>query len=287
MDHLYEKNIIETKFSRLRGMVGREVALYALCAVLDVPYAVKTDAETWDDYLSIIQEGGIDPEAGFGAGVTDVMSAAQAEMSESERWREIWGTGNQKSPYTEADYKRLDHLFRTYSARLAATGGFDEQQEFMLRSVCTDQLLAEKFRDNGTKEGIEIYTKIYKTIQDKLGSENLRKKDILPQQEQRLDGFVDALKKKYGVDASLSHEQAVGLCSQWLMSHHYPMTRDAADHILLSIVNCTRMNNDAPELTELPKGTGFGPECCEFADEPNDMELEAYGYLGLERRDGK
>lgn len=287
MDKLFEKNIIETKFNRLRGQVGREVALYALCAVLDVPYAEKTDADTWDDYLATLQEGGIDPESGFESGITDAMIAAQAEMSDSERWYEIWGRGNQKAPYTEEDYRRLDHLFRTYSARLAATGGIDEQQEFMLRSVCTDQLLAEKFRDSGTKDGIDIYTKIYKTIQDKLGSENLRKKDILPQQEQRIDGFVDALKKKFGVDASLTQEQAVAMCSQWLISHHYPMTVDAADQMLLSIVNCTRMNNDSPELNELPKNTGFSAMCCEFADEPNDMERESYEYLGLQRKDGK
>ena len=285
MDEISTEN--ERRFTRMRQTLGQELAIFCMCAAMDVPYAEKTEAENWTDYLETLTEGGIDVHGGFASGVTNVRVATQNDMSDKERWRDVWGVGNPKDPYTESDYRRLDHLFRTYSARLMSTGGCDEQQEFMLRSVCMDQLLAEKFRDSGTKEGIEIYTKINKTIQDKLGSENLRKKDILPQQEQRIDGFVDALKKKHGIDASSTYEEVVAACSKWLVSHRYPMTRDAADHMLLSIVNCTRMNNDAPELTELPKGAGFSAECCEFADEPNDMEKEAYDYLGLERKDGR
>lgn len=281
---MYDENGLEIKFQRLKGQLGREVALFVICSYMDVPYATKTDAQSWEDYLATIQEGGIDLSGGFGGGVTDPMTAARAEMSDEERWVEVWGTGNPKDPYTADDYRRLDHLFQSYSARLVASGGYDEQQEYVLRSTCTNQLLAEKFRDSGTKEGVELYTKLNKTIQDNLGTENLRKKDILPQQEQRLDGFVDALKKKFGVDASLSHEEAVAACSKWLMSHRYPETRDAADHMLLAIINCTRRNNDTPELTELPAQYGFSTDCCEFADEPNETELGAYEYLNLNRK---
>lgn len=279
-----EDRVLEEKFTRLKDQLGRELALFVMCAYMDLPYETKTEAESWEDYLTTLQEGGVSLDGNFSSGVTDPMTAAKADMSEEDRWVEIWGTGNQEKPYTEEDYRRLDHLFRTYSARLVATGGYDEQQEYVLRSTCTNQLLAEKFRDTGTKEGIELYTRLTKTIQDNLSSENLRKKDILPQQEQRVDGFVDALKKKFGVDASLTYEEAVAACSRWLMSHRYPETRDAADHMMLSIINCTRRNNDTPEMTELPKRYGFSADCCEFAEDPNEMERDAYQYLGIERR---
>lgn len=288
MDEIFARNAIETKFTRLTSQLGREMALFALCAVLDVPYAEKTDAETWEDYLATIQDAGMDVIAGFGSGITDASTALNAELSDMERWREVWGVGNINDPYTEDDYKRLDHLFRTYSARLAASGGYDEQQEFILRSVCTDQILADQCRNKGTKDGIEMYTKLTKTIQEKLGAENLRKKDILPQQEQRIDGFVDALKKKYGVDASLTKDQAIALCCQWLRSHNYPETADAAENAILAIINCTRRNNDMQEIDKLPRQYKFDPAYnSEFADDPNDMEDEAYRYLDLRRQDGR
>lgn len=282
-----KQNAPEQKFRRLKDTLGREMALFTICAYADIPYAMKTEADSWDDYLDTLQQGGIDLSAGFASGVTDPVLAARADMSQEERWEEIWGVGNPKEPYTDEDYRRLDYLFASYSARLVASGGYDEQQEYMLRSTCTNQLLAEKFRDTGTKEGIELYTKLNKTIQDNLGAENLRKKDILPQQEQRVDGFVDALKKKFGVDASLTYDDAVEACSKWLMSHKYPETRDAADHALLAIINCTRRNNDMPEMTELPAKYGFSADCCEFADEPNDMEREVYDYLELKRGEAR
>lgn len=291
MEELFEIGVAETKFRRLKTDLGREVALFTMCAVLDVPYKAHSDAETWQEYLDTLTEAGINVSAsenGFRTGEISIQTALQADMSDEERWLEVWGHGNAANPYTAADYKRLDRLYQTYSARLMSAGGPDPQQEFILRSICTDQLLADRCRDLGTKESIETYTKLTKTIQEKLGAENLRKKDILPMQEQRPDGFVDKLKQKYGVDGSLTYEQAMQVFYRWLHSHSYPETTDAADNYLLAVINCTRRNNDTPELDELPKNYKFDKDFnCEFADDPNDMEREAYRYLGLNRKDGK
>lgn len=281
------KQAYEARFTELSGAIGRELALFCLCATADVPYQDKTDAVNWTDYLETIVEAGVDVSRGFLGGIRDVSVAMRGDMSDEDRWDEVWGEGNPKNPYTDADYRRLDYLYRTYSARLSAAGGLDETQEYTLRSVCTTQLLAEKSRDSGTKEGIEAYTKLSKNVQDLLSSENLRKKDQIPQEEQRIDGFVEALKKKFGVDASLTQEQAVAMCSKWLASHRYPMTKDAADHMLLAIINCTRRNNDSAEMPELPDEYKFGEQISQFADEPNDTETDVYDYLELTRHDGK
>lgn len=282
-----DKQAYEARFRELKSLVGKELAIYCLCAVADVPYQEKTEALDWADYLATIIEAGVDTSRGFAGGVKDVYVATRSDMSDEDRWEEVWGYGNPHEPYSPADYRRLDYLYRTYSARLAATGGLDETQEYTLRSVCTTQLLAEKSRDRGTKDGIEAYTKLSKNVQDLLSSENLRKKDQLPQEEQRIDGFVEALKRKYGVDASMTQEQAIAMCSKWLVGHRYPMTMDAADKMLLAVINCTRRNNDSAELTELPKRYSFGDQISEFADEPNEIEDDVYRYLELQRNDGK
>lgn len=287
MDDIFAKNILETKFQRLSAMLGKEVALYVICAMVDAPYKEKSDAESWEDYLLTIQENGVDVRDGFAGGVTDVHAAIRAGMSDERRWVEVWGYGEGANPYTEADYRRLDHLFATYSTRLMASGGPDPQQEFILRGVCADQIIADRMRDKGTKESLEIYAKLTKLIQDKLSSENLRKKDILPQQEQRVDGFVDALKRKYGVDArSMTHEQVLDVIYSWFRSRKYDETTDAADNYLLATINCTRRNSDMSEIEEVPKPHRFDARYnSEFADEPNEMEREAYSYLDLKRKD--
>ena len=288
MDELFTASIIETKYQRLKAQIGQEMALFALCAVLDMPYEAKTDADSWAEYLTILQDSGFDPDGGFNSGVIDTKVPMRAEQPDMEQWMDVWGIGNPSDPYTAADYKRLDYLFDTYSARLAASGGYDAQQEFIIRSVCADQMLAEKCRNLGTKEGIETYTKLTKTIQDKLSAENLRKKDILPQQEQRPDGFIDKMMQKYGVGQGMTYDQVMSVIFRWMRSHNYPETADAAENGLLAIINCTRRNNDMPEIDELPQSMKFNPKYnAEFADEPNDEEGKVYEYLRLTRKDGK
>ena len=63
------------------------------------------------------------------------------------------------------------------------------------------------------------------------------------------------------------------------------MTLDAAEHMLLSIINSTRKNNDEAEFTELPDAFTIPVELAdEFAPFPSEMEKQAYEYLGLSRR---
>lgn len=275
-------------FERLVNQIGYELAIFVFCAYNDVQYDPAIESKDWSDYLEQVKRNvmkGTSPL--FSEGTTDIRKAIETEMNDEERWLNVWGVGDENNPYDEKDYQRLDSLYLTYSDRLMKSGGMDAQQEDIIRSCCRMRLIADRATAKADKENIDIASKLNKMIQDNLSSENLRKKDEKPIEAIKLDGIVDAMRKKYGVGVELTHEQAVEICSKWLIGHKYPMTRDAAEEMLLSIINCTRQNNDEPELGRLPQKFSFSQGNTEFADLPNTMEIAAYDYLGIEKKKKK
>lgn len=268
----------------LSNTLGAGTALFVLCAALDVPYAAEYATDDWDEYLSALEQDGEWDGKGFLDGETDISIVRKDGMTERERWETTWGAGSEKRPYSDEDYRRLDELFRAYSYRLQRSGGMDAQQEDTLRVCCRMRLEADKAIALGTKDGIDIAAKLNKMIQDNLSAENLRKKDEKPIDDIRIDGIADALQKKYGISASMSRDEVVEICCKWLMEHKYPYTLDAANQMLLAIINTTRRNNDEAELEELPDKYRIKDVYREFAQSPNETEQEVYRYLGLTHR---
>lgn len=273
------------RFLDLASIVGGDIALFCFCGVFNLPLDITEEAPDWNSYCEKLKKKKGAPT--FIDGETDIETVIEQGMSEMERWRLIWGEGNPAAPYTSQDYKFLDNLFKTYSARLEAAGGMDAQQEDTLRDCCKSRLLADKSRALGTKDGVAIYTQLNKTIQESLSSENLRRKDAKPIESARVDGIIDALQKKYGVGMELNMDQACEIFNKWLRARQYPETLDAAEQAITAIINTTRANNDLPELPEIPKEVrALENYESEFAVIPNEMEEEAYRYLGLTRNDG-
>ena len=271
----------EKRFRELSGIVGEREATFAFCEVFDVPFDLNIDAYTWADYKE--QAAKLDVK-GFRNGITDAGAVAEAELTDEERWEAEWGIGDEAKPYTEQDYRRLDELFRTFSSRLRGAGGMDALQEDTLRNCSKMRLAADKALAKGGKDNISIASTLSKMIQDNLSAEQLRKKDAKPVEQARIDGIVEAIAKKWGKGIELTYEDAVAICSQWLADHKYPITTDAADHMLLSIINCTRGNNDMPEMDELPQTMKFDRRfSTQFAEEPNEIENEVFKYLNLAR----
>lgn len=276
--------IVNQRFLDLASIVGGDIALFCFCAFLNLPLDMSEETTDWESYCQRLLEKPGAPN--FIDGEVDIEVVLENSQTEWYRWRLIWGEGNPDNPYTAQDYRFLDALFKTYSARLEAGGGMDAQQEDTLRDCCKSRLLADKSRALGTKEGVEIYTKLNKTIQDNLSSENLRRKDAKPIETARVDGIIAALQKKYGVGMELSKDQACEIFFKWTKSHRYPETLDAAEQAMMAIINTTRANNDLPELPDIPKDVrALENYQSEFAIIPNEMEDEAYKYLGIERRD--
>lgn len=263
----------EAVFSRLKTIIGRDMALYCICAVANVPYVSDNDAESWTEYCELISKGE------FADGETDANAALLAGMPTQERWETVWGDG-----YTEADYRQLDDLFKTMTAQLDSTGGLDPQQQDTARTCARMALNRNKlilnFRD---KDSISTANTLDKMIRENLKDSNMRKADILPNAQQRPDGFVDALKKKFGLTMEMTKDDVLQAFFTWCRSKHYPETIDAEEHAMMAILRTMQKNDDMPEPQALPQELDFGQYAAQFEEEPNEVEQDAYEYLGIVR----
>ena len=264
------------RYINLGNIIGEQMARYCLCAAKNVAYDPDIDCVSFEDYCDQVGN------KKFKEGVILFGTDSSVSDDQVEEWRKIWGIGDSAKPYTVDDYMALEQTFATYSSRLEKSGGMDEWQEDTLRSCSRMRLESDKCIAKGGKDNIAMASTLNKMIQELLGSEQLRKRDEKPMGTAQIDGIVQALARKYGVGVELTYDQAIEICSKWLVSHKYPHTMDAAEHMILAIINTTRKNNDMPEFTELPQELKF-PESMEseFAEEPNDAEEEAYNYLNI------
>ena len=263
----------EIVFSRLKSLIGIDVALYCMCAVFNLPYVADNGAETWREYADANGEGD------FSSGEIDVNAALLSGLEQNERWTTIWGDG-----YSEADYKQLDDLYRTMTAQLDATGGIDRQQDDAARTCARMALNRNKLILNyQDKDSITTANTLDKMIRENLKDANMRKADILPSAQQRPDGFVDALKKKYGLTLEMTKDDVMQAFFNWCRSKHYPETVDAEEHALMAILRTMQKNDDLPEPVDLPDGVNFGAYAAQFEREPNETEQDTYEYLGLVR----
>lgn len=276
----------DRRYQYLAEDVGEDVALFCFCAVFNIAYDSRIKFSTYEEYATRQRE------TKFDEGEMNIKNILKSKMTDEERWHATWGTGGEEHPYTEDDYHRLDELFETYADRQLKAGGMDVQAEYVLRSTCQDQLFAEKCRARGTKEDIQMYTQINKTIQDRLAAEQLRKKDEKPIEDIRLDSIVDALQRaglaRRGKLLSLEEVQEQLLRRLGALggepSHKYPYTIDAADQMIHMIQNNMYANDGLPEVAEIQDNMRFDENVtCEFSDEPNEKEKEAYKKLGIVR----
>lgn len=271
---------IRERHDALAQTIGTDLAFFVCCAWLDIPYKPKISAATWESYISKLREN---IDKCFSDGTTDIRDSLQKGMSQQERWEAEWGVGNEENRYTAKDYRRLDDIFRTLSAR---NEGMDAQQEFTLRNCSQMALLREKYIAKGGKESIDAAKSLDKMIQDNLAAENLRKKDMAGAEAIRIDGITDLTKRKLGFGVECTYQQALEACSKWLVSHHYNMTMDAAEKMFLAFTNATRINSDQPIFTELPVEADLSEFRHEFEGTVSSAakrEDGVYEYLGTKR----
>lgn len=276
------------RFEALRAIVGADVAFFVLCAYLDIPYNPNISARSWDGYVKTARA--LKADARFQDGETDIRSALEEGMADVDRWKREWGVGDEESPYSTDDYRRLDMIFKTLAARLQGSGGYDAQQEFTLRNCSHMALLREKCIRKGDKESVSKAKDLDKMISDNLAAENLRKKDEKPQQAAKLDGIVEAIGRKYGVTLFSTYDQVMEAIVKWLNEkRRYANSQDAAEQAIMAIVNCTRNNSDMPILTETPSDVFLDQYAGEFDNTAAQREREkpVYDYLGTHPRTGQ
>ena len=264
----------EIAYSRLQRCIGHDMAIYCMCAVLDIPYIAESRAESWAEYRDEIESGE------FADGETDANAALMAGMPTQERWETVWGEG-----YSDADYRQLDDLYRTMTAQLDSTGGLDPQQRDTARTCARMALnrnkLISKYND---KDAISTAKQFDTMIRENLKDANMRKADILPTGTQKLPVIVDVLRKNLNLNMdSFTPDDVWASYFEWCHRKKYPFTKDAVEHIIMLIENLIQKNDDMPELIRAQDEMDFGPYEAEFEKEPNEAEQEAYEYGGFVR----
>lgn len=270
-------------FDRIRPLVGTNTAIFILCAVENIPYRPEIAAETWDGYVKAARV----PGKGFQDGRTDVIAALEDGEADRDRWRREWGMGDDEKPYSPADYRRLDEIFRTLTERQKGAGGYDAQQEYALRDCAKMSLIRENYLERAKKGGKEAkdHISMAKTLLDmidaRLKQEALRKADEKPQTAPKIDDLVMAMYKKHGLSMTMTRDEVMNVFAQWMNRKGiYAHTSDAAEHALMAIVNCTRGNSDQPPLEELPADFMLDKWGDEFAQEQSPEEQAVYQYFG-------
>ena len=269
-------------FLRLEGRIGPDLAIYCICAVADEPYIPDIEADDWKGYAEALKETGEDGKF-FSDGDTDVQEAVRHGLTDEERWRIDWGEGNPDKPYTEKQYKQLDALYNTMTGQLDSMGALTKQQEDTARTCAIWALQRAERSAKGDKESIDIAARLDKLIRDNLADCNMRTRDMLPTQQQRPDGFVDALRKKHGLSVEMTKDDVLQAFYEWCRKRNYPQTVDAEEKALLAIIQTIQKNNDLPVDQVLPDYARLNEFAFEFSDEPNEDEENTYAYLGLVR----
>lgn len=271
----------ESAFNRLCLSVGEQMARFCLCAVLDVRFDAEAEARNWREYAEAT-------DGAFADGETDVNTALMAGMDQEELWETIWG-----EQYTGPDYRRLDELFHVFTAQLAGTGGMNAKQIDAARFCAKMRLEVERILRGLSATGPEVKGSDKKqmaaTMKDltamintTLKEASMRDEDVPRSAQQRMDGFVMALQKA-GLGVDMTEDDVFRWFYGKCREHKYTMTRDAADQMLLIILQTMAKNNDEPVPAELGHGMSLAGFEGEFAPGPNEQEKEVYDYCGLTR----
>lgn len=269
----------------LAQKVSPKLATYCCCATFNIPFhpnlaAGKKITGAWKSYLERINIA--DGNTGFLSGATDVRrTIGEGEiLAGTDLQRRTWGLGPEKHPYTDGEFDELDAFYAAYTEQLERGGGPDAQQEHTIRLCARCNIEVNRALAAGKPEVVQRYSKI---IQENLAAENLRKKDTKPLDDLRVDSLVDALERKgYLKDGKiLGYEELLDKLRGDVP--HYRYTRDAADQMLLAIMNTMRANEGMSEYTDLPIAYRITDDKGEFAEKPNAREIRNYNQLGLLR----
>ena len=283
--------------------VGYKLALFMVCSQFSMPYrpellekAKELDPESkrpFTGYLLALKDAGADKYRGgyqsFKDGLTDITKAfggeyatleVDDEMLSDEEYRQghigqvkDWGYGPEDRPYTQDDYDALDKFYEALTENRA---NVTKQIEMAIRNICVMKLEQQYSIYKGNFAEAKRLEDIIKA---EMEGEQLRKKDELPQDRRRLDDIVLACERAGLVGKS--YEELLDILGSRLFHTRYGYTLDAADQMLLFIVNATRTNEGYAELDRLPDDFAIQDPLGEFAEKPNEVEKQIYKDLHI------
>ena len=287
-------------FIWLSSVIGYKLAMFFMCATMNIPYLpnlfpeIKTyqgDMGAWVGYIVAVRKsdkergGGL---RGFENGVTDFKKAfknyntleVDDEMLSAEDYQngikaqlDLWGSGPKEAPYTPEDYEILN---RQYNALTEERPNRNAQAELAIIRICKWTLEQEKLI---AKKEYADAQKIGTLIEKEMSGEELRKKDRRADNMVRLDDIVLAVERA-GLNIP-DEDELLTLIANHSFHPTYPITRDAADQMLLQIINASRWNEGAPELERLPENFRIIDNLGEFSTERDSTEKYLYKELQL------
>lgn len=285
-------------YSWLASVFGYKLAMFFQCAFMNIPYlptlfeATKEfkDKGPWVGYVIAVRKA--DKERGkprgFEQGLTDIKKAFKTyatlnvddEMLSDEDYQNgkkarlaLWGTGPADRPYTEDDYETLE---KQYIALTEERPNRNSQSELAIQKICKWTLEQEKCI--ASKEFADAQ-KLGQLIKTEMESEELRRRDARADNMVRLDDIVLAI-DRVGLNIPDEDELLTALANH---SFHprYPFCRDAADQMLLQIINASNWNEGKAELDRLPEAMKIVDDMDEFAEQPDSTEKYNYKELQL------
>lgn len=284
----------------LARVVGSDLAYFYCCVKFDAPYVpraikasykYKAERGAWGGYITALRAAKYhtrdDKWHGFADGETNIKKAVadlkdlgaespEEEMERKEKdaaWNlDTWGKGPKGKAYTEADYDTLNAVYDAMSEGRYVSA----QSDLAIKAIAKwtlerDKLIAEKDFANAQK--------LSSMIEKEKESEQLRKKDELPQDRTRLDDIVKAVERA-GLHM-MDYDELVKELATYMFHTPYGYTRDAADQMLLYMRNATAWNENVPEVDRLEEEFAIIDTLGEFAPEMDDREIETYKELGI------
>ena len=294
---------MERLYKYTSSSVGYKLGLFMTCSQFSMPYRpdLLEKAKEFDPdgkkpftgYLLALKDAGADKTHGayqtFKDGLTDITKAfggeyetleVDDEMLNDEEYKKghvaqvkDWGYGPEDRPYTQTDYDNLDKF---YEALIENRVNLTKQIDMAIRNICVMKLEQQYaiYKGNFTEA-----KRIEDIIKAEMEGEQLRKKDELPQDRVRLDDIVLACERA-GL-LGLSYDELTEVLAKKLFHTKYGYTRDAADQMLLYIVNATRTNEGYAELDRLPDDFAIQDPLGEFSEKPDEVEKQIYKELHI------
>lgn len=303
-------------FDNLAKTEGRYMALYHICAMLDIPVKpIVLDGIDFDNieqpfitYINLLEEKKMNVKKGkllgFKDGITDLRGVFGKSLShtdfaaciENEKKKiqkdnkDLCGTEEQREKWgvlpiykgLKMDTEIYDELDRQLFNRMESLKGITitPQIENTLIVVSKNTVIYDFLMRQGfVKQALDVQ----KSIDLSLSSEQLRKKDEKPLSNFRPDAWIDSFEKAglMGDGQFLTLAEIEDAMIKIMRGKGYEQTLDAAHQLELNIINNAKKNVDKPTVFELSKKMKISDELGEFAQVESEEEKEAKSYAHL------
>ncbi|MBQ0124754.1 MAG: hypothetical protein KBS59_00330 [Clostridiales bacterium] len=297
-------------FNKLKETNGAHMSIFIMCAVSNMPCIPEICPEDigeyktlWEAYLSALADTGNlmcgDTIKGFYDGVSDIRKIFGRNVTEEDFGKYIaveneraaqYGTAEQRKKWGTREIWRgmamtrdvYDELDAQYESKVNDFRGqtITPEMENTLIDVSKMRVAASYLMSRGD----DTYAKLLKSADDRLSSEQMRKKDEKPMEALRIDALVVALENAGLMENGqfLNYDETVNaLRDNLIKSKKYDYSLDVADQVILDILNSMRANADLIMLNELPEEYSVEDAYGEFEEEETEREKEAKRYAGL------